>query len=196
MADQELNRQAGESNPAWEARRIYVNMGPTRSIRSVGQELGKSGSLISRWSARWGWATSARAFDVYMQEITSKIAADRALADAQAYVGKWAARSEEQPEFDYNVFVDSYNDLIGYISDVKEGRRKANPTEKFILQRSYIRCSLLAREACRDAAERMSARGPGADRGPDGPTVPPAPGRALAVLRAFNEFEASKDGAG
>ncbi|MDB6035845.1 MAG: hypothetical protein JWM16_6183 [Verrucomicrobiales bacterium] len=39
-----------ESARAFEAFSVYLNMGPERSLAAVGQKLGKSGSLIERWS--------------------------------------------------------------------------------------------------------------------------------------------------
>lgn len=49
------DQQPGESNPAFAAYRCYFELGDQRSLRAVEQKLGKSGSLISRWSSRWEW---------------------------------------------------------------------------------------------------------------------------------------------
>jgi hypothetical protein len=49
-------RQPGESDPAWQAFELYRNQQPgERSYRRVAQELGKSGSLTSRWASTWHW---------------------------------------------------------------------------------------------------------------------------------------------
>jgi hypothetical protein len=53
-------RQEGESDKAFEAFRIYLEMGPKRSIARVAQECTKSGSLIKRWSKRWSWQGRVR----------------------------------------------------------------------------------------------------------------------------------------
>lgn len=52
-----------ESSPAFEAFTIYRDAGPSRSIRGVARELGKSGSLISRWSSRYSWKSRVVAWD-------------------------------------------------------------------------------------------------------------------------------------
>lgn len=48
-------RQPDEGARAWEAFCCYRDMGPKRSITRVAQKLGKSGSMISRWSGRHRW---------------------------------------------------------------------------------------------------------------------------------------------
>jgi hypothetical protein len=55
-------RQDGESLPAWSAFRCYRDM-DHRSLSKVGQELGKSKTLMSRWSVRWGWIERVNLYD-------------------------------------------------------------------------------------------------------------------------------------
>ncbi len=56
-------RQLGESRKAFDAFRRYRDMGPTRSLTRVGQELGKSRALMARWSSRWRWVERAESWD-------------------------------------------------------------------------------------------------------------------------------------
>lgn len=56
-------RQKGESAVAFEAFRIYLEAGPARSTAKVARSLGKSKTLIDRWSSRWSWVERVRAFD-------------------------------------------------------------------------------------------------------------------------------------
>lgn len=56
------DRQFGESLPAWSAFRCYRDMN-RRSLSKVGQELGKSRTLMSRWSARWDWTDRVEFYD-------------------------------------------------------------------------------------------------------------------------------------
>lgn len=56
-------RQKGESAKAFEAFRVYLDMGGTRSVSRVAQELTKSGSLLRRWSVRWSWQDRLAAWD-------------------------------------------------------------------------------------------------------------------------------------
>ena len=53
-------RQEGESDKAFAAFRVYLEMGPKRSIAAVAQECTKSVSLIKRWSKRWDWRVRVR----------------------------------------------------------------------------------------------------------------------------------------
>ena len=72
-----IPRLEGESNRAAEARRIYVEMGPSRSTAKVAQRLGKSKTLTDRWSAQYDWAATARAWDDQRAaEVSAKAAAD------------------------------------------------------------------------------------------------------------------------
>ena len=60
-------RQPKESARAYEAFDLYLKMGPERSLRKVGQELGKSNTLISRWSSAWNWLERCRDYDNYLK---------------------------------------------------------------------------------------------------------------------------------
>lgn len=53
----------GESARAHAAYRLYRDQGPSRSLAAVGRELGKSGALIERWSARWRWVARTAEHD-------------------------------------------------------------------------------------------------------------------------------------
>ena len=74
------DRLPGESLKAFEAFRIYRDMGTGRSHVRVGQELGKSTDLISRWSARWQGV--ARGENDAGEE--DRIAQERRIEDARA----------------------------------------------------------------------------------------------------------------
>lgn len=56
-------RQHRETAPAWQAFKAYRDMGLERSLSKVGQQLGKSTPLMSRWSARWKWVRRCEAWD-------------------------------------------------------------------------------------------------------------------------------------
>jgi hypothetical protein len=180
------DRQPKETTQAWEARRLYVQMGPSRSIDRVGQGLGKSRALMERWSVRWEWVLSAKAFDSYIDEIASKQATERMLAEKRADDEKLALRVKEIPELVYKVFIDAYNDIAADAQDVKDGKKRVTARDKAMKMRSFIGLAELARDIINDLASQRAQ-----------PTYQPAndinparqdPGRALAVLRAFNEW--------
>lgn len=62
-------QQPGETRPAYEAFCVYRDTPPgePRSLRKVGQKLGKSGSLISRWSSVWSWPDRAASWDTLIE---------------------------------------------------------------------------------------------------------------------------------
>ena len=56
-------RQEGESARAYEAFCLYRDLGPERSLAKVGQELGKSVSLMERWSSEHDWVDRVKALE-------------------------------------------------------------------------------------------------------------------------------------
>lgn len=73
--EQLWERQKGESAQAYEAFSLYLEMGADRSIRAVSQKLGKSRTLIDRWSRTCKWVERCRAWDNYIQQEAQKAAA-------------------------------------------------------------------------------------------------------------------------
>ena len=69
MAGQDLNqilpwdRQPGETTPAYAAFASYRDMGHSRSNAKVARELGKSVTIINRWSSQWRWVARTEAWD-------------------------------------------------------------------------------------------------------------------------------------
>ena len=57
------DRQPGESSPAYQAFRTYIDMGADRSTADVARELGKSKTLTDRWCSQWSWVERARQWD-------------------------------------------------------------------------------------------------------------------------------------
>ncbi len=62
-------RQKGETEKAYEAFYIYLQMGKERTVRKVEQELHKSHQLISRWSSNNNWVKRARDYDNYLIQL-------------------------------------------------------------------------------------------------------------------------------
>ena len=72
-------RQAGESYPAFEAFRVYLEK---RNLREVSERLSKNESLIKRWSTQNQWRERVDAWD---NEI-SRRALEKAAADFTAMI--------------------------------------------------------------------------------------------------------------
>lgn len=56
-------RQDSETKKAFEAFQVYRDLGITRSLREVAQQLNKSLALIGRWSSQYGWVERAQEYD-------------------------------------------------------------------------------------------------------------------------------------
>ena len=66
MTNKVYDRQAGESDKAFEAFAVYRDMGANRSHDAVAQKLSKSSTIISRWASQHGWRERVSAYDDYM----------------------------------------------------------------------------------------------------------------------------------
>lgn len=94
-----LRRLPGESAPAHEAFVTYAEMGARRSLAAVGRKLGKSGTLMERWSAKFGWVGRAATYD---SNTTDTRARAREAAEA-AEARRWARRRSEQSEEEFQL---------------------------------------------------------------------------------------------
>ncbi len=57
-----------ESAKAYTAFLVYVQLGDKRSLHSVGQKLGKSTTIVERWSSKWRWKERIGALQVTEHE--------------------------------------------------------------------------------------------------------------------------------
>ena len=65
---EQWDRREGESAQAYSAFATYRDMGSTRSLAKVGQKLGKSKTLMDRWSSRWEWVWRCEQYDTAMEQ--------------------------------------------------------------------------------------------------------------------------------
>jgi hypothetical protein len=91
---QPWERQPGESSRAYEAARLYFEMGPGRSLVAVGQKVGKSRGLIERWSARWNWRERAAGYDRHLAAIEMDARRQAFAEEAE----RWAQRQADLRE--------------------------------------------------------------------------------------------------
>lgn len=92
-------RQSGESPQAFEAFAVYRDLGTSRSVAKVARELGKSTTLLFRWSKQYAWVMRATSYDreqdrVFLaeQRQARRDIARRHAKVAQAFLGKAIAR--------------------------------------------------------------------------------------------------------
>jgi hypothetical protein len=100
--DQPWDRQPGESNPAWEAFRIYRDMGATRSITKVAEQVHKNRQLMGRWSRTHTWPLRTIAFDKFNDrewQLTMREEADKANKRNAAIAAKIIKRVEAAVDF-------------------------------------------------------------------------------------------------
>ncbi len=72
-------RKRREGIKPYAAFQIYFEMGETRSLSAVAKQVGKSLSLIEKWSTLWDWVNRARAWDASLEPSRLAKARDRAL---------------------------------------------------------------------------------------------------------------------
>jgi len=82
-------QRANESDPAYEAFKVYRNAGAQRSLRKAAREVGKSRSLIERWSRRHEWQNRIATWDLEQQDLR-KEARFQAVSDHEERTGKLA----------------------------------------------------------------------------------------------------------
>ena len=64
-------RQEYDTKKSFEAFCIYRDMGEERGIRKVAAQLGKSETLIARWSGKYNWVDRCAAWDAEVDRLAS-----------------------------------------------------------------------------------------------------------------------------
>ena len=59
-------RREAETDPAYQAFKMYLDLGSVRTCDKVARSLGKSLTLITGWSAKHDWGARVRAYDTYV----------------------------------------------------------------------------------------------------------------------------------
>ena len=57
-------RQPGETEKAWQAFKLYRDLGEGRTLQEVSRKLSKHQSNVSRWSKKWRWQSRVMAWDM------------------------------------------------------------------------------------------------------------------------------------
>lgn len=94
-----FEQQPKESAKAFEAFSVYLNMGPERSLAAVGQKMGKSKSLLERWSAKFDWPGRVQAQAAYLAVVERE--ATEAVARGKSAV--WVKRQQEVREREWEM---------------------------------------------------------------------------------------------
>src|SRR5436189_3008307 len=75
-------QQPRESSKEFAAFRVYLSLGPQRSLASVGQKLGKSRVVIEKWSSKFDWVTRVQAHAAHLAEVERKAIEGRMIEKA------------------------------------------------------------------------------------------------------------------
>src|ERR1039457_4106793 len=94
-----FEQQPRESNKAFAAFSLYLSLGPERSIREVGKQLGKSEGLIERWAAKFGWTDRVAAHGAHLAIIEREAVA----AVARGKAGEWEQRETQLRETEWTL---------------------------------------------------------------------------------------------
>jgi hypothetical protein len=90
--------QPGEGLKPFAAFKAYLEMGPARSASAVGRKLGKSGGLMERWCAAYGWRGRVSAYEAYLDAVRREEEAKAERGDALLWAERRANQRREQFE--------------------------------------------------------------------------------------------------
>ncbi len=113
-----FERQERESAKAFAAFKTYLELGPERSLAVVADKLGKSKTMIERWSRRFDWPARVQAHTAHLTEVERKAAEAVAIQNGV----DWAKRQEQHREDEWQ----TRTELIGLAREAIE-RWKKNP---------------------------------------------------------------------
>lgn len=113
-----FEQQPKESNKAFAAFKTYLELGAERSLATAADKVGKSKTMIERWSRKFDWPARVQAHAAHLADIERKTA--EALA-VQAGTD-WAARQEQHREDEWQ----TRSELIALAREAID-RWKKNP---------------------------------------------------------------------
>ena len=94
-----FEQQPREGAKAFAAFSVYLSLGAERSIRAVGEKLGKSEGLLERWSGKFDWPARVQAQAAYLATVERE--ATEALTRTKA--AQWLTRREEHKEDEWGL---------------------------------------------------------------------------------------------
>lgn len=94
-----FEQQALESSKAFAAFSLYLSLGPQRSLAAVGKKLGKSGTVIERWSSKFHWPARVQAYTAHMAVVERE--ASEAVTRARS--AEWGKRQQELREEEWEI---------------------------------------------------------------------------------------------
>ena len=94
-----FEQQPRESNKAFAAFSLYLNIGAERSTAAVGKQLGKSQGLIERWAAKFDWRSRVAAHAAHL----ALVEREAIEVTARGKAAEWAKRQETHREDEWQM---------------------------------------------------------------------------------------------
>lgn len=94
-----FEQQPRESDKAFAAFSLYLSLGPERSTRTVGKQLGKSEGLIERWAAKFDWRSRVAAHAAHLAVVEREAIE----AAARSKAAEWEKREQQLRETEWTM---------------------------------------------------------------------------------------------
>ncbi len=128
-----FERQPQEGERAYAAFRAYLEMGTERSIRDVARKLGKSATLMGRWSSKYDWPSRVAAYGAHLAEVERRAIEATAVEKAVEWAKVWEPLKRE-----------AWREGMELLAEVKEFRKKWQKSSRPPGFESLIRAMELA----------------------------------------------------
>lgn len=128
-----FEKQPRESEKAFAAFRAYLEMGPQRSIRDVARKLGKSSTLMGRWSSKYDWPSRVATYGAHLAEVERRAIEATAVEKAVEWAKVWEPLKRE-----------AWREGMELLAEVKEFRKKWQKSSRPPGFESLIRAMELA----------------------------------------------------
>ena len=92
-----FEQQPRESNKAFAAFSLYLNLGPERSLATVAQKLHKSVTMLGRWSAKFDWPARVAAHGAHLAVVEREAIE----AAARSKAAEWESREQSLRETEW-----------------------------------------------------------------------------------------------
>ena len=116
-----FEQQPRESNKAFAAFSLYLNIGSERSTAAVGKLLGKSQSLMERWAAKFAWAERVAAHAAHV----ALVEREAIEVTARGKAAEWEKRETELREQEWALRGELHEACMKVLSKFKDGSRGA-----------------------------------------------------------------------
>ena len=141
-----------ESTKAFAAFSVYLNLGPERSLRVVGEKLGKSEGLIERWSSKFDWSSRVQAQEAHLAAVERE--ATEVMTRTKA--AQWLTKREDHRDEEWELRSELIVAGRAVLEKFKDGTKGATLGD---VARAFELASRLGRLASGMATDRTEITG-------------------------------------